>query len=44
MDEDVQAAVDASIEYARNSPPCNPEDGTLYVYAEGKVPATQFLA
>lgn len=44
MDAEVQAVVDASIEFARNSPPCNPEDGTLYVFAEGKVPATQFLA
>jgi pyruvate dehydrogenase E1 component alpha subunit len=44
MDEDVQAAVDGSIEFARNSPPVNPEDGALYVYAEGRVPATQFLA
>jgi pyruvate dehydrogenase E1 component alpha subunit len=44
MDVDVQAAVDASIEFARNSPPVNPEDGALYVYAEGRVPATQFLA
>lgn len=44
MDTEVQAEVDASIEYARNSPPVNPEDGTLYVYAEGRVPATQFLA
>jgi len=44
MDAEGQAAVDESIEFARNSPPCNPEDGTLYVYAEGRVPATQFLA
>ena len=44
MDAEVQAAVDASIEFARNSPPCNPEDGVLYVYSEGRVPATQFLA
>jgi pyruvate dehydrogenase E1 component alpha subunit len=44
MDTEVQAAVDGSIEFARNSPPVNPEDGTLYVYAEGRVPATQFLA
>jgi len=43
-DVEAQAAVDASIEFARNSPPCNPEDGVLYVYAEGRVPATQFLA
>jgi pyruvate dehydrogenase E1 component alpha subunit len=44
MDETVQAKVDESIAFARKSPNVKPEDGTLYVYAEGKVPARQFLA
>lgn len=43
IDTDVQAAVDASIEFARNSPKTTPEDGVLNVYAEGGVAATQFL-
>jgi pyruvate dehydrogenase E1 component alpha subunit len=44
MDKAAQAKVDESIAFARKSPKCNPEDGTLYVFAEGRVPATQFLA
>jgi pyruvate dehydrogenase E1 component alpha subunit len=44
IEADVQKAVDDSIEFARTSPKVNPEDGTLHVFAEGKVPATQFLS
>jgi pyruvate dehydrogenase E1 component alpha subunit len=44
FDVEVQKAVDDSIEFARSSPKVIPEDGTLHVYAEGKVPSTQFLS
>jgi len=44
IEADVQKAVDDSIEFARKSPKVKPEDGTLHVFAEGKVPATQFLS
>jgi TPP-dependent pyruvate/acetoin dehydrogenase alpha subunit len=44
IEADVQKAVDDSIEFARTSPKVKPEDGTLHVFAEGKVPATQFLS
>lgn len=43
LDKNAQAAVDASIEFARKSPKVKAEDGLLNVYAEGAVPATQFL-
>jgi TPP-dependent pyruvate/acetoin dehydrogenase alpha subunit len=44
VEEDVVKKVEESIEFARKSPPPNPEDGLLNVYAEGPVPARQFLA
>jgi TPP-dependent pyruvate/acetoin dehydrogenase alpha subunit len=44
MDQAVQAKVDESIAFAREIPKCNPEDGNLYVFAKGRVPARQFLA
>lgn len=44
FEAEAQEAVDASIEFARSSPKCVPEDGVLNVYAEGRVAATQFLA
>lgn len=44
VDGEVQKAVDDSIEFARSSPKVKPEDGTLNVFAQGKVPATQFLS
>jgi TPP-dependent pyruvate/acetoin dehydrogenase alpha subunit len=43
VDDEVQAAVDGSIEFARQSPSCHPEQGCAQVYAEGTVRATQFL-
>jgi pyruvate dehydrogenase E1 component alpha subunit len=43
MENDVQKAVDASIEFARKSPLTKPEDGLLNVYAKGSVEPTQFL-
>lgn len=44
FDKEIQDAVDESIEFARQSPKCKAEDGVLNVFAEGAVPATQFLA
>lgn len=43
VDEDTQAAVEASVEFARQSPSPNPEDGLLNTYATGAVRATQFF-
>jgi pyruvate dehydrogenase E1 component alpha subunit len=43
IETDAQAAVDASVEFARNSPKTKPEDGVLHVYAKGTVSPTQFL-
>lgn len=43
FDEDVQLAVDGSVQFARSSPRVKPEDGVLNVFADGAVPATQFL-
>jgi pyruvate dehydrogenase E1 component alpha subunit len=43
IETDAQKAVDASIEFARNSPLTKPEDGVLNVYAKGSVEPTQFL-
>jgi TPP-dependent pyruvate/acetoin dehydrogenase alpha subunit len=43
IEADAQKAVDASVEFARNSPKTKPEDGVLNVYAEGAVEPTQFL-
>ncbi len=43
LDTDAQAAVDASIEFARSSPNPKPENGLLNVYAKGAVAATQFF-
>jgi len=43
IERDAQAAVDASIEFARKSPDPKPEDGLKNVYAKGTVPPTQFF-
>jgi pyruvate dehydrogenase E1 component alpha subunit len=37
-----QAAVDASVEFARQGKDPDPESGVLYTHAEGAVPASQF--
>ncbi len=42
-EQDMQAAVDASIEFARNSTNPAPEAGVLNTYAKGAVEATQFF-
>lgn len=43
IETDAQAAVDASVAFARSSPPVNPPDGVTNVYAKGSVKPTQFL-
>ncbi len=43
IETDAQAAVDASIDFARKSPDPKPTDGLLNVYAKGSVAATQFF-
>jgi TPP-dependent pyruvate/acetoin dehydrogenase alpha subunit len=44
IDADVQKAVDASVEFARNSPKAKPEDGLKNVYAvDGQIAPMQFL-
>jgi TPP-dependent pyruvate/acetoin dehydrogenase alpha subunit len=43
IETDAQAAADASLVFARSSPPVNATDGTLNVYAKGAVAANQFL-
>ncbi len=43
IEADVQKQVDASIEFARNSPLTKPEDGVLNVFSKGTVEPTQFL-
>jgi TPP-dependent pyruvate/acetoin dehydrogenase alpha subunit len=43
FDAEVQQAVEDSVEFARSSPAVKAEDGVLNVFAEGAVPATQFL-
>ncbi len=43
IENDVQKAVDASVEFARSSPLTKPEDATKNVYAKGTVKPTQFL-
>ncbi len=43
IETDAQAAVDASIEFARSSPDPKPSDGLLNVYAKGSVAPTQFF-
>lgn len=43
IESDAQAAVDASIEFARTSPDPKPEDGLKNVYAKGTVAPTQFF-
>lgn len=43
LENDAQKAVDASIEFARNSPAPKPQDGVQNVYAKGTVAPTQFL-
>jgi acetoin:2,6-dichlorophenolindophenol oxidoreductase subunit alpha len=42
LDKDIQAAVDASWDFARKAPPVKPEDGLLMTYANSAVEATQF--
>jgi len=42
IDTDTQAAVDASVEFARASALPDPESGLLNTYATGKATATQF--
>jgi acetoin:2,6-dichlorophenolindophenol oxidoreductase subunit alpha len=43
IESDAQAAVDASIEFARQSPDPKPQDGLKNVYASGSVLPTQFF-
>jgi TPP-dependent pyruvate/acetoin dehydrogenase alpha subunit len=43
IEGEVQAAVDAAVEFARKSAPPAPDAGLQYVYATGKVAPTQFL-
>ncbi len=43
VETDAQAAVDASIEFARQAPDPKPSDGLLNVYAKGSVAPTQFF-
>lgn len=43
IETDAQAAVDASVAFARSSPPVVPSDGVKNVYADVSVPAHQFL-
>ena len=43
IEANVQKEVDASVEFARNSPAAKPEDGILNVYQNGTVEPTQFL-
>ena len=42
LDSKAQAAVEASIEFARKSADPNPEDGVLNTYANQAAEATQF--
>ncbi len=42
LDSETQAAVDASVEFARKSADPNPEAGVLNTHAQGAVAATQF--
>jgi pyruvate dehydrogenase E1 component alpha subunit len=44
VEKDVTDAVEASVEFARKSPPPDEKAGLMNVYAEGAVAATQFLA
>jgi acetoin:2,6-dichlorophenolindophenol oxidoreductase subunit alpha len=44
MEADVKEQVQASIEFARQSPLPEKDSGLEQVYAEGTVPASQFLA
>ncbi|MCL5950132.1 MAG: thiamine pyrophosphate-dependent enzyme [Chloroflexi bacterium] len=43
IENEAQKAVDAAVEFARNSPKTNPSDGVKNVYAKGAVKPTQFL-
>ena len=43
IDSKAQGLVEASIEYARKSPDCNPEDGVLNTYAKSPALPTQFF-
>lgn len=43
IDKEMQAKVDASVEFARSSPLPDPEAGVLNTYAKGAAEATQFF-
>jgi len=43
IDADLDAQVEASVEFARNSPPCTAEHGVRNVFAGVEMPARQFL-
>jgi hypothetical protein len=43
VEDKQQAAVDASVEFARKSSLPNPEAGVLNTYAKGAAEATQFF-
>jgi TPP-dependent pyruvate/acetoin dehydrogenase alpha subunit len=43
IDDNVQKAVEASVEFARSSPSPDPENGVLNTFASGAAPATQFF-
>ncbi|MEZ5289397.1 MAG: thiamine pyrophosphate-dependent dehydrogenase E1 component subunit alpha, partial [Vicinamibacterales bacterium] len=43
IDREIDAAVEASIAFARSSPDPAPEDGVRHTYASGTAPATQFF-
>jgi pyruvate dehydrogenase E1 component alpha subunit len=44
IENEEKAAVDASIEFARQSPPPADDAALEHVYASGKVAASQFIA
>lgn len=43
IETDADATVKAAVDFARNSPKVNPQDGLLNVYSKGTIQATQFL-
>jgi acetoin:2,6-dichlorophenolindophenol oxidoreductase subunit alpha len=42
IEADIRAEVDEAFAWAMEQPLCNPEDGLLHVFAEGRVAARQF--
>lgn len=42
METDIRAEVDEAFAWTMEQPLCDPEDGLLHVFAEGRVPARQF--